>query len=118
MPVLHQYPPAWHITRVSEFEVTYPAQFGEDHELERRFRGRTGYFLDIGAADGYEFSNTYRLEQLGWTGVLIEANPAEAAACTTARPRSRVVNCAAVAPGTDQNVVFQIAVDSPGFVFT
>ena len=92
----------------------YPAQFGEDIELERRFAGRVGYFLDVGAADGVLFSNTYRLEQVGWTGVLIEAQPDEAARAATARPASRVVNCAASAPGGPEHVVFQVAVDVPG----
>lgn len=92
----------------------YVAQFGEDRELERRFRGRVGFFLDIGAADGVLFSNTHRLEQLGWSGVLIEANPAEADAARSARSASRVVNCAAVAPGTAAEIQFNIAVDNPG----
>lgn len=34
-----------------------------------------GYFLDMGAFDGRQFSNTLRLEQLGWTGLCVEANP-------------------------------------------
>lgn len=35
-----------------------------------------GYFLDIGAHDGLNLSNTYILERrYGWTGICIEANP-------------------------------------------
>ncbi|MEM7270742.1 MAG: FkbM family methyltransferase [Pseudomonadota bacterium] len=35
-----------------------------------------GYFLDIGAHDGVNISNTYLLEKNhGWQGLLIEANP-------------------------------------------
>lgn len=102
------------LQQVSQSKAIYPSQHGEDRELERRFRGRVGYFLDVGAADGVLFSNTYRLERLGWTGLLIEANPEEAEACTVARPGSRVVNCAAVAPGGPPEVTFQVAVDNPG----
>jgi len=35
----------------------------------------TGRFLDIGAWDGKGFSNTYRLSELGWTGVCVEPSP-------------------------------------------
>jgi len=35
----------------------------------------TGNFLDIGAWDGKGFSNTYRLAELGWSGVCVEASP-------------------------------------------
>lgn len=36
---------------------------------------RNGYFLDIGAYDGVEFSNTYDLEKTyDWTGVLAECD--------------------------------------------
>lgn len=35
-----------------------------------------GYFIDIGAADGVELSNTYALERrLGWRGLCVEADP-------------------------------------------
>lgn len=41
-----------------------------------RDQRRTGVFLEIGAFDGVHGSNTYALERcLGWTGLLIEANP-------------------------------------------
>jgi FkbM family methyltransferase len=37
---------------------------------------RNGFFLDIGAHDGVDFSNTYILEnRYGWRGICIEANP-------------------------------------------
>jgi FkbM family methyltransferase len=34
-----------------------------------------GRFLDIGAYDGKTFSNTFRLVELGWSGVCIEPSP-------------------------------------------
>ena len=38
---------------------------------------RGGTFIDIGAYDGIQTSNTYFLEkELGWSGVCVEANPA------------------------------------------
>lgn len=37
---------------------------------------RHGFFLDIGAHDGVEHSNTYRLERrYGWKGICVEGNP-------------------------------------------
>lgn len=37
---------------------------------------RAGYFLEIGANDGFTLSNTVYLEEnFGWEGVLVEANP-------------------------------------------
>lgn len=92
----------------------YPAQFGEDRELEQRFAGRTGYFLEIGAGDGRLGSNTYRLEQIGWKGLLVEANPDLIQDCILARPESRVVNRAAIAPGAPSTVTFQVALDNSG----
>ena len=39
-------------------------------------RFTSGYFLEIGANDGFTLSNTHYLEQFfGWKGLLVEANP-------------------------------------------
>lgn len=51
------------------------------HDKEQRmvrafFDGaRNGYFVEVGANDPIERSQTWHLEQLGWTGVLIEPQP-------------------------------------------
>jgi FkbM family methyltransferase len=37
--------------------------------------GDTGRFLDVGAFDGKTFSNTLRLYERGWSGVLVEPSP-------------------------------------------
>lgn len=37
--------------------------------------GKKGYFVDLGAFDGKLFSNTLRLEEAGWDGLCVEANP-------------------------------------------
>lgn len=46
--------------------------------IQRVFReAREGYFVEVGAGDGRTHSNTFALERdYGWTGILIEANPA------------------------------------------
>src|SRR5256885_2296556 len=55
----------------------YRSQKGQDRwVIEEVFRFRRGgYFLDCGAFDGLELSNTYALEtELGWTGLCVEAH--------------------------------------------
>ncbi|WP_395449970.1 FkbM family methyltransferase [Aminobacter sp. UC22_36] len=48
--------------------------------------GKTdGYFVEVGACDGIGHSNTYMLEQMGWTGILAEPNPAMEQAIVTRR---------------------------------
>lgn len=37
---------------------------------------RSAYFVEFGALNGRDFSNTYLLEKLGWNGIVAEPNPA------------------------------------------
>ena len=39
------------------------------------FESQRGYFVDVGANDPTDWSQTFHLEQLGWDGVLIEPQP-------------------------------------------
>lgn len=50
---------------------------GQDRWVIETFAGkRGGYFLELGAADGFSESNTYVLEKrYGWSGLCIEPNP-------------------------------------------
>ena len=41
----------------------------------KRMAVASGRFLDIGAWDGKGFSNTFRLAELDWSGVCVEASP-------------------------------------------
>ena len=41
---------------------------------ETGFR-RTGYFVEFGALNGRDFSNTYTLEKSGWNGIVAEPHP-------------------------------------------
>jgi len=36
---------------------------------------KNGIFVEIGACDGIKFSNTYKLEQYGWGGIICEPSP-------------------------------------------
>jgi FkbM family methyltransferase len=37
--------------------------------------GPPGFFVEVGACDGLHLSNTRLLEEQGWAGILVEANP-------------------------------------------
>lgn len=46
---------------------------------------RDGTFVDIGSAHGQKWSNTYALEQMGWTGILCDASEEARASALTLR---------------------------------
>ena len=71
-----------------------PSQYGEDVYLWNHFKRRSGFFIEIGAYDGVTFSNTYWLEHVGWTGILVEPNPELYKKCLKARPFSKVIHAA------------------------
>lgn len=55
--------------------MTHYSQSGEQEFVLDFFKGKSdGFFLDIGAGDGWNDSNTRALWDLGWAGMLIEAN--------------------------------------------
>lgn len=52
------------------------SQFGEDGWVASHLAiPKAGYFIDVGAADGITFSNTYYFEKQGWKGICLEPNP-------------------------------------------
>jgi FkbM family methyltransferase len=76
-----------------------PALFDLDRKLEPYVSFEGGVFVEAGANDGYNQSNTYFLERFrGWTGVLVEPIPELYRACVVERPRARVFECALVSP--------------------
>ena len=69
-----------------------------DRKLEKYLPHRDGFFIEVGANNGFSQSNTYYFEQLrGWTGILIEGIPELYEQCVLERPKSKVFNCALVA---------------------
>jgi FkbM family methyltransferase len=89
----------------------YQAQHGEDRWLESHFADvKAGFFVEVGAYDGVVLSNTYLLESLGWTGILVEPDVHKARKCRENRPACRVFECAAVATSDIEEVTFH-AVD-------
>jgi FkbM family methyltransferase len=85
----------------ADFSLSRPALYGMADRLDR-YLGDDGFFVEAGANDGFDQSNTYHLErQRGWRGLLVEAVPELSRLAAVERPRSRVVNCALVARGED-----------------
>ena len=88
----------------------FKAQFGEDRVLWRVFRGRpTGFFIEVGAYDGVTLSNTYFLEQMGWSGMLVEPIRELCQRAANVRPRSRVVQAACSKRGSTGTATFTVA---------
>jgi len=51
------------------------SQHGEDILLAKVFEGqKEGYYVELGSHDGLHLSNTHYFEQIGWTGLLVEAH--------------------------------------------
>ena len=57
----------------------YKSQLGQDRFIDRHYKEKTnGVYLDIGAHNGLDYSNTYFLEKYrGWSGILIEPMDSE-----------------------------------------
>ena len=51
------------------------SQLGQDTAVLNAYPDRVGYFVDIGAYVGKEYSNTLLLEEKGWTGICAEPSP-------------------------------------------
>ena len=71
------------------------SQFGEDLILEYLFSQlniKTPTYLDIGANDPRNCSNTYKFYQKGSKGILVEPNPVLANLLSRIRPRDTVLN--------------------------
>ena len=66
------------------------------HFYEKYLTPESGLFVEVGAYDGYSYSNTSGLADGGWSGVYIEPNPVFANLCRMRHPQEniRVVQCA------------------------
>jgi len=92
-----------------------PSQHGEDVFLWNYFANKKkGFFVEIGAHDGVTFSNTYWLEAVGWTGVLVEPNPKLAEMAKISRPYSKVVNAAIGIDDGNETTILNIPLGGGG----
>ena len=68
-----------------------------------------GFFIEVGAFDGYNWSNTYGLAQMGWSGILVEPQEEYANKCRALysnNPNIYVVECACGAFCGDVDLYF------------
>ncbi|MDX2116223.1 MAG: FkbM family methyltransferase [Planctomycetota bacterium] len=101
--------------RAPRLPLEFRSQFGEDVMLWDMLGGQTeGFFIEVGAFDGYHFSVSYALEAIGWNGLLIEAIPERAEQCRARRPHSRVEHAALSRRGSTGTVTFTVAEDHYG----
>ena len=71
-----------------------------------------GFFVDVGCADAEHISNTWLLEQRGWSGIAVDAFPRGFSAAT--RPRT-VVERAVVSAEAGREVQFAICGEDQDF---
>jgi FkbM family methyltransferase len=77
--------------------LSRPALYDIDRKLDRHIDRDGGFFVEAGANDGFEQSNTYWLERFrGWRGVLVEPIPELYREAVVERPGAAVFNCALV----------------------
>jgi FkbM family methyltransferase len=95
--------------------VEFRSQFGEDWTIwELSGRRLEGFYVEVGAFDGYSLSATYALDCMGWDGVLIEPIPERYEECVRRRPNARVVHAALAGPGSSGTTQFYITEDMYG----
>ena len=83
--------------RLGSSRFSRPGLAGLDRRIERWVDFDGGCFIEAGANDGFNQSNTYYLARFrGWRGLLIEPVPELYQRCVRIRPESTVVNAALV----------------------
>lgn len=64
------------IDKLQNLPYTFYSQINQDKLALNHFNfKKEGFFIDIGAHDGVNLSNTKTMEELGWKGICIEPNP-------------------------------------------
>jgi len=53
----------------------YYSQIKQDKWVLSKTSYTNGFYVDIGAFDGVQLSNTYAMSQFGWSGICVECNP-------------------------------------------
>lgn len=75
-------------------------------KIIEKYLPQNGFFLEVGANNGFSESNTYYLERFrNWQGILIEPIPHLYQECVKERPKSQVFNCALVSQDFPDNEI-------------
>jgi len=78
--------------RLRKFDpVEYQGQAHQDRFVLHMMNGRTGEYLEIGASHPRIISNTWALEQCGWSGVSLEIDPCNAEVWKQTRKNSLLI---------------------------
>jgi len=94
--------------RKSKYE--YRAQAGQDKYVEQFLNHENGVYVEFGARDGVEHSNTYYFEKTyNWTGILVEPDDRELKKITINRPNAHIYTGVAVCPVGTKEVTFAIS---------
>jgi len=103
------------LNRPPVFPIEFRSQFGEDALLWELFAGQVdGFFIEVGAFDGYDCSVSYAFEAMGWKGLLVEAIPERFEQCRARRPHSRCVHAALSCRGSSGTTTFTVTDDAFG----
>jgi FkbM family methyltransferase len=85
-----------HVGRVKDEGEKYWGLNNLDQKIEKYLNFDCGFYVELGANDGKQFSNTYYYEtNRGWRGVLIEPAPNKYLECVKNRSSHNYVACAA-----------------------
>jgi FkbM family methyltransferase len=85
------------------------SQFGEDSLILKFFGGQTdGFFVEVGANDPENLSQTLLLERQGWRGILVEPLAGCCERLRAARPRSRVFQVACSSPAQTGTALLEV----------
>jgi hypothetical protein len=77
-------------------------------------RKPSGFFIEVGANDPINLSQTYLLEQNGWEGILVEPQAEYCDRLRQVGPRSKVIQAASGAPAQQGKALFRIAASHDG----
>lgn len=85
-----------------ENAIRYHSQCQEDRWIIENLKPGPGYFLEVGSFDGVLSSNTIAFEDLGWGGLLVEADPLLAAQSLIHRKANTICCAAGCGPGLQE----------------
>lgn len=91
----------------SGMSVTFRSQFGEDLIIWDILGGQLdGFYIEVGAFDGYQLSVSYAFDAMGWEGLLIEPLASRFTECKKNRPHAHCVQAALAKRGSTGTMNF------------